>query len=462
MCIRDSGNTVVGNKSVNGCIFQVVADSTQDIDNAAGCYPSSCSLNGSVNGSTGNYKLKYTVKGSSNSGTTLMYALPHHYQNFTSSMNGKGISSSLDTTVRGVAKGYLTNEFDINVSVPDTLGFDPFTTIPGKKGPAYSSQVLSAISTAASSEVNGDVVAESNLDSMYYSGKALAKYAWILFACQYVIKNSGLVATLLPKLKNALARFISNTQILPLKYDQTWFGIISSGDSSQDFGNAYYNDHHFHYSYHVIAAAIVAKVDKDAGSGNWLNENKTWVENLIRDYANPSESDPYFPVFRSFDWFSGHSWAKGLFESGDGKDQESSSEDVNAAYSLKLWGIVTGNNNLENIGSLMLGVLRTSLNNYFLYLDDNTTQPSQFIPNKVSGILFENKIDHTTYFGTNLEYIQMIHAIPIISASSFIRSPTFVKQEWDQKLAAIVNNVNDGWRGIMMLNVALYLSLIHI
>ena len=50
----------------------------------------------------------------------------------------------------------------------------------------------------------------------------------------------------------------------------------------------------------------------------------------------------------------------------------------------------------------------------------------------------------------------MIHAIPITSISSFIRTPTFTREEWDQKLKAIVDSVNDGWKGIIMLNVALF------
>lgn len=449
-------NTIVGSQSVNGCVLQIIPDYSSEIDSAAGCYPTACNLTGAISGSTGTYTLDYTVDGSSNSGTTLMYALPHHYQNFTSAMDGKETSSVLDTTVCGQAKGYLTNEFIISVEVPSDLTFDPYTTISGKSSPSYSTSVLSAISTSATSEVTADVSSATNLDSMYYSGKILAKYAWVLYVCQYVLGNSDLVNTLLPKMKTAISRFTSNSQQLPLEYDQTWYGVISSGTSSEDFGNSYYNDHHFHYSYHVIAAAIVAKVDQDAGSGTWLSENRSWVEDLLRDYANPNASDPYFPVFRSFDWYVGHSWAKGLFTSGDGKDEESSSEDVNSAYAVKLWGIVTENSNLENVGNMMLGVLRTSLTNYFLYLDSNTIQPSAFIPNKVSGILFENKIDHTTYFGTLLQYIQMIHAIPITPASSFIRSPTFVQQEWEEKLAAIVDDVTDGWRGIMMLNVALY------
>lgn len=450
------GNTILGSRSVSKCTIQIVADNSSAIDQAAGCYPVDCSLSCSVSSATGTYQVNYQLAGGSGSGKTLLYALPHHVRSFTEAMSSLLIDSHLDSTICGSMTGLIADRLEMSVEVPSELEFLPFTTIPGKSNPPqYSSEVLEAIRNAASSEVNGDVTNESNLNSMYFSGKVLAKYAWILYCCQYILNDQALVSKLLPQLKTAMARFTSNNQILPLVYDTTWKGLISSGQSSDDFGNSYYNDHHFHYSYHVIAAAIVAKVDQDAGENNWLAQNKEWVENLLRDYANPSENDNHFPAFRSFDWFNGHSWAKGLFESGDGKDEESSSEDVNASYAIKLWGLATQNQPLAALGDLQLGILNTSLNSYFLYSDDNDIIPASFIPNKVSGILFENKIDHTTYFGNNLEYIQMIHAIPITPASSFVRHPNFVREEWEQKLSTIVPEVNDGWKGVMLLNVAL-------
>ncbi|SCU93991.1 LADA_0G05930g1_1 [Lachancea dasiensis] len=449
-----SNNQLVGSNSVNGCLFQLVPDTNSAIDAAAGCYPSSGTLSGSVDGEVGKYTISYELSGSSNGGKTLMYACPHHVSSFKSVMSCRRIDSHLDSVTMGRMTGYLTTSFEMEVHVPAKIGFDPYSAISGKSSPNYSEKVLDTIRSAAASEAQGDVCAESNLDSMYFSGKILAKYAWILYVCHYVIKDSAWTHTLMENLKAAIARFIDNSQLLSLRYDTTWGGIISSGDSSQDFGNSYYNDHHFHYAYHVITAAILAKIDQEF-DGNWLEQNKSWVENLIRDYSNPSSSDPHFPVFRSFDWFVGHSWAKGLFPSGDGKDQESSSEDANAAYAIKLWGNITGNQHLENIGNLELGILQVSLNSYFLYSNSNSIEPSQFIANKVSGILFENKIDHTTYFGNALQYIQMIHAIPITPISAYIRSPTFVQEEWVEKLASIVDNVHDGWKGIMILNRAI-------
>jgi len=74
----------------------------------------------------------------------------------------------------------------------------------------------------------------------------------------------------------------------------------------------------FHYGYFVYSAAVIASLDP-----SWLtaSNNKAWVNALVRDYANPVDNDPYFPFSRSFDFYHGHSWAKGLFESGDGKGE---------------------------------------------------------------------------------------------------------------------------------------------
>jgi len=126
-----------------------------------------------------------------------------------------------------------------------------------------------------------------------------------------------------------------------------WGGLVSSatyvtGDPGVDFGNTMYNDHHFHWGYFIYTAAVIGHLDP-----SWIPANRAYVDLLARDIANPSMLDPYFPVWRSFDWFHGHSWAHGLFDTLDGKDQESSSEDTMHVYALKLWGAVTRDSNLE-------------------------------------------------------------------------------------------------------------------
>lgn len=237
-------------------------------------------------------------------------------------------------------------------------------------------------------------------------------------------EQDSIVTPGLNKLKSSFARFVENRQVFPLAYDTVWKGVVStasyvSGDLGFDFGNTAYNDHQFHYGYHVFTAAVIAHLDKA-----WLSQgnNKAWVNMLVRDFDNPSEADTYFPVSRSMDWYHGHSWAKGLFESGDGKDLESTSEDAFATYAVKMWAKVIGDANMEARANLQMAVKARAIRAYFLMDASNTNQPLEFIANRVTGIvsgptghvrdvfangsqLFENKVDYTTYFGANFEYI---------------------------------------------------------
>ncbi|ODQ80184.1 glycoside hydrolase family 81 protein [Babjeviella inositovora NRRL Y-12698] len=451
----NGGSQIISSNSVSGCVIQLCTGVNGAYDGAAGCYATDASISATVSGSTATYSLNYSVSGTSNTNTTMLFALPHHVESFVSSMAASKTSISLQTPSKGIATGYLTNTFTMTELLPTTIGFAPWTSITANPA-GYSTAALAAIQAAAASEANDDVASLSNVDSMYVSGKILDKYAYVLWVVMYLLEDRTTAAMLLAKMKTAIERFSNNTQQTPLVYDITWGGIRSgSNDSTADYGNPYYNDHHFHYGYHIHAAAIVAKVDMDLG-GTWLIQVSPWVQSLVRDVANPSSLDTYFPVFRSFDFFHGHSWAHGLFAAADGKDQESSSEDYNFSYAMKIWATVTGDTNMEARANLMLAIQKRAMNLYYLLADSNTVQPANFIQNKVAGILFENKLDHTTYFGTNLEYIQGIHMLPITPVSSFIRGPTFVQQEWDEKLASIVGGLTSGWRGILMLNSALF------
>ena len=90
---------------------------------------------------------------------------------------------------------------------------------------------------------------------------------------------------------------------------------------------------------------------------------------LLRDIANPSHADPYYPIVRHKDWYLGHSWAQGVDPTYgilfiyfcnivlivlDGKNQESTSEAVNAYYGVYLYGLVTKNDRVRDFGRLLL------------------------------------------------------------------------------------------------------------
>lgn len=97
----------------------------------------------------------------------------------------------------------------------------------------------------------------------------------------------------------------------------------------------FYSDHHFHYGYHIYAAAAVAHFDRDWGRVHFED-----VLLLIRDIANPSSDDKFFPRFRHKDWYKGSSWASGVLlpTFANGMNQESSSEAIAAYEAVALFG----------------------------------------------------------------------------------------------------------------------------
>ncbi|KAH9864664.1 hypothetical protein J1614_010599 [Plenodomus biglobosus] len=462
-----SSSTITGPRDFRGMIQVTKNPSAWDgeevFDLSAGTYAINATISASVSGQTGKYSLSWT-KGGIQSQTLLMYALPHHLESFDQETRAAVKNISLVTTTKGYATAVLADRITmVEDDLPVSIGFAPWAKYPDG-GPGGSGNInlqpaaLNLINQAGIKELGQDFDAQTRLNSMYYSGKGLAKFAAIIYTLNSMTGNSQYAAAGLDRLKDAFNVFVNNTQPEPLIYDQVWKGVVSSAtyrppyDTGLDFGNTLYNDHHFHYGYFVWTAAVIGHLDP-----TWLEQgsNKDWVNTLVRDYANPV-NDAYYPFQRSFDWFHGHSWAKGLFESGDGKDQESTSEDTFATYALKMWGKISRDPNMEARGNLQLAVQARSLRNYFLMTSDNKNQPPQFVPNKVTGILFENKIDHTTYFGGNTEYIEGIHMIPLNPSSAYTRSKQFVQEEWDTYFSnGRVDQVVGGWKAILYANLAL-------
>jgi endo-1,3(4)-beta-glucanase len=352
-----NGNSLVGNSKFSGYI-QIAKIPTGDptseytYDTYAGVYVTGMKLFGSTSGSTGTYGYKFTTAGRSSS-SVLHFALPHHMDSFDATTQNTATSIYLQSTSMGKMRAYTASQWTMAETLPNDITFLPG----GTSVSSFSSKAISAIRAAAQADVQQDVSSQTNLDSQYFAGKALAKYAEICLVANDLLKDSSLTATCVAKLKTAIAVFAKNQQSVPLAYETSWKGLVSTAgfaDAGADFGNTYYNDHHYHYGYFIHAAAILAHIDP-----SWLTtSNVDYVNALVRDVANPSDSDPYFPVFRSFDWFVGHSWSKGIFASADGKDEESGSEDYNFAYAMKLWGIVTKNTAMHARGNIMLAVLK--------------------------------------------------------------------------------------------------------
>ena len=220
-------------------------------DGSAGVYPTTAAVTGTVSGTTGTYQISWTKAGLT-SLPLLMYALPHHVQSFDGVSSACKTSMQLQTTTKGVATAVVGNAWNlVELNLPTDMSFAPWTPKLRSRS-TFSSAAANIIKQVANSEINQDYNAQTNLDSMYFSGKALAKFAMIIYTTHDLLHEPDLATQGLNELKGAFARFAANQQIYPLVYDTVWNGIVSvgsyvTGDSGLDFGNTYYNDHHFHY-----------------------------------------------------------------------------------------------------------------------------------------------------------------------------------------------------------------------
>jgi len=241
-------------------------------------------------------------------------------------------------------------------------------------------------------------------------------------------------------------------------YDLSWGGIPSRWDDSPtcglDFGNSCYNDHHYHWGYYVVSAAmLVDLMPSMADEPRFVD----FINMFIRDVANPSKQDTYFPQFRAFDFFDMHSWSRGLKPDPNGKDQESTSEEINFHYGMLLWGKVTGNEQMTKLGATTLTLASRALQDYFLMKNDNPNHPASFSINHVTGIFFQNKVHLTTWFGQDTKYIHGIQMLPLTAGLELSRKDDFAFEEWNDQLKDLDVSLSDPWWSILFSgNMALW------
>ena len=344
-------NTVIGPPGFKGTI-QVAknplgAEGEALYDKAHGTFVCEAHVTAVVNDNKGTYTFTYTKIGTA---PLLMFALPHHMQSLETELKSQITKLQLRTTTKGMATAIWAEKLSLTEqNLPVAMHFGPWTNSTTTRI-RYPPDVLALIAAVAEQDLRRVMTEPIPSDSLYYAGKALARFATIVWVIKDVLMNDTLAFAGLSKLKLEMGRYVANQQLHPLYYDDTWKGIVSNAgfnDPGADFGNTYYNDHHFHYSYFVYTSAVIGYLDPA-----WLGQgdNRAWTNMLVKDFAESEYKGRDYPFSRCFDWWHGHSWAKGLWESADGKDQESSGEDGFASFAVKMWGRVSGDGGMEKRG----------------------------------------------------------------------------------------------------------------
>ena len=298
-----SGSIVSANSPFTGTMrIAVMVDgvSETDLDTYSGKVPIGGSIEASNFADSADVIINWETEGT---GDLLMVALPHHLDvlavQVTANYKLNGI--------RGDMTGIVGDSWLMNEPLTDIDWFAPNGIDPSR---------AESIRAALNEDVIGnDVVA----GDPYFGGKQMAKLARLSLIAEEMGEES-LAQQFRDKLQPVLESWLDGTNPDTLLYDTTWGGLVSTNglqDPNADFGMGYYQDHHFHFGYHIYAAAVLAKADPSWGS---TYEDK--VMHYVRDIIEPSGSDPQYVFARAKDWYTGHSWANGLISAfADSKNQ---------------------------------------------------------------------------------------------------------------------------------------------
>jgi len=275
-----------------------------------------------------------------------------------------------------------------------------------------------------------------------------------------------------------LSAFLDDVNSDNLLYDTNFGGIITRNgllNSQADFGNGWYNDHHFHYGYVLYASAIMAKLNS-----TFIQDYGLHVDSLLNDVAHSRNQDStndvegsFFPFVRHKSWFDGHSFASGLFPFADGKSQESSSEAVNCYYGAYLWRLAQSENDASkfalegvNFMKLLLAMEIRSTKTYWHMVPPKdakgmgavhampTYNPS-FEQSLMVGNLGMMDVTIATWFGTESLYVHMINFLPVTGITKELFDADYVELEFEKVLDPIYDTVQMAWKGYVIADKAI-------
>lgn len=214
------------------------------------------------------------------------------------------------------------------------------------------------------------------------------------------------------------------------------------------------------YGYHIYAAAIVAHFDND-----WGKKFFEKVLLLIRNIANPSAEDEYFPVMRHKDPFQGHSWASGVTAPAflNGRNQESSSEAIAAYEAVTIFGEVmakiyqasgdrtnqVASERIRRVGKYLTSSELRSVKHYY-HIDHSSPiriYPAQYTE-VVIGIMWQTMAQFQTWFGGARIFVYGIQLMPLTPISEARDTVDWIKSIYllmDKSCEDLKNCHDEGW-----------------
>ncbi|WP_340025572.1 discoidin domain-containing protein [Paenibacillus sp. FSL K6-1096] len=323
--------------------------------------------------------------------TALMAQLPHQWKVTTTPLTAVSFPS-----IRGTMKVTEGNSF---ATTDKFYGIVPQFTEPGDS--TYSRQdLLNYLALLDTDTATNLMQADA-----YWQGKKLHPLAMgVLVADQ--IGNESYKNLFLSRMKTVLTdwyTYTSGETDYYFDYNSDWGTLIYK---NSEFGaNSGITDHHFTYGYYVFASAVLATYDTD-----FRNKFSGMVDELIRDYANPSKTDTKYPYFRNFDPYEGHSWAGGYADNDSGNNQEAAGESLFGWVGQYMWSILTGNTAFRDASIMGFTTELRAVQQYWFNFDQDNWLPGY--THKSVGQIYGSSNFFGTFFNGDPVYVYGIHWLP--------------------------------------------------
>ena len=277
----------------------------------------------------------------------------------------------------------------------------------------------------------------------YWAGKAMLKLSQLAQLAE-ITGQTEIRERILVALKNELNDWFTATGEAGDKhfaYNAEWDTLQGYPDSFGSAGDL--NDHHFHYGYFIHAAALVGSFD-----AKWAMNQKQMVDLLVADVAGTDIAGTMLPRLRSFSPMAGHSWASGHGAFASGNNHESSSESMNFATAVMLWGEMTGDLGMTGLGQMLYSVEAEAISEYW-FNRYGTVFPESFQYESL-GMVWGDGGSHATWFSAKPEMIKGINFLPFHGGSLYLaemaRDPTALLAEIEQLGGGVI----DDWPGIIL------------
>ncbi|KAJ7090384.1 glycoside hydrolase family 81 protein [Mycena belliarum] len=435
-----SQTTLTGSSIFTGVIrlARVTAESTSQavLDQYSANYPIGVALDYTFSGDTSVMSFTYNVVG--NAANLLHLSWPHHRKRL---VNPNLITGLSYLTTKGHMKPVIGNVWKLSYALPTITWLPP-------RDPQAS--CIQQIIQALEYEIAHLTVAVPG--DFYYWGKSFQATARLALIADH-LGRQDLIPAALTVMKQSFAYWTFTNQTTYAAYETAWGGVVNgpgATDPNVDFGNGYYNDHHFHYGYMLHGAAVLAKYDSA-----WWKTNKDFVTAFARDIGNPSTADPYFTVARCRDWFAGHSWASGIANGGGSRDQESVGEAVNGYYGLILFADIIGNQDLKNWARLLWATEVDGAQTYW-HLYPNANDPDTPYPEAglrsltTIGNVMDYQAGAWLFWGAQRSEIAAIQLLPVTPINEDMYDAAWLNGVWNYVSSELVDpTIGDDWKSII-------------